>query len=327
MTHSRTAVVAGGSAGVGRATVEKLIEDGYSVGVLARGEDRLRDLEDIHGAQVMTLACDVSDAAQVSRAAATIEEGLGPIEVWINCAMLTSFSPFAEMEDAEFRAIVDTTFMGVVNGTRAALAQMASRGRGRIVTVGSGLSYRSVPFQSAYCASKHAINGFVASVRSELIRENSRITMGLVQLPAINTPQFDWARNRLEKAPQPAPPIYQPEVAADAVMKAVRDGSRELFVGQSVLQLVFGNMILPDYLDRKMASAGAELQKSGRDTQAAQADNLHAPVDGIPANAHGSYDGKAKSSGLIVDADIARLAVFGGLFLGAAVLSRFLPRP
>lgn len=326
MTQSKIAVVAGGSAGVGRATVEKLIAEGYKVGVLARGEDRLAEMEETYGPQVMTLPCDVSDAAQVSRAATLIEEGLGPIDLWINCAMLTSFSPFTEMKDDEFRAIVDTTFMGVVNGTRAALAQMEPRGRGHIVTFGSGLGYRAVPFQSAYCASKHAINGFVASVRTELIRKNAGITMSLVQLPALNTPQFDWARNRLETAPQPAPPIYQPEVAADAVMRAVHKGSRELFVGASVLQLVFGNIFLPDYLDKKMSTSGAEMQKSDRDAQGTSDDNLHGPVDSIPASAHGSYGERAKASGLIVDADLARLAVFGGLIIGTAVLSRLLPR-
>lgn len=324
MTQTKTAVVAGGTAGVGRAVVEALIADGYNVGVLARGKGRLDEVAQTYGDRVMTLRCDVSDAREVSRAGSAIQEVLGPIDVWVNCAMLTSFSPFPDMAPQEFEAIVDTTFIGVVNGTRTAMALMKHHGHGRIVTVGSGLSYRSVPFQSAYCASKHAINGFSNAVRSELIRDTSDITLSLVQLPAINTPQFDWARNRLDMKPQPAPPIFQPEVAAKAVMKAVREGTREIFVGKSVLQLVFGNMVLPAWLDKKMADAGAEMQKSDRNDPGDRPDNTHGPVGGVPATAHGSFDKRAKSDGLIVDADRARLVLFAGLPLAALVIGLLL---
>lgn len=313
MTMPKIAVVAGGTAGVGRAVVADLIDEGYKVGVLARGKDRLDEVSAKYGDDVMTLRCDVSDARETMRAASAIEEGLGPITTWVNCAMLTSFSPFLDMAPDEFDAVVDTTFIGTVNGTRAALSLMRHRGYGGIVTVGSGLSYRSVPYQSAYCASKHAINGFLSSVRSELIRDNSNITLSVVQLPAINTPQFDWARNRLDHKPQPAPPIYQPEVAARAVMRAVDTGQRELFVGKSVLQLVFGNMVLPAVMDNILADAGAEQQQSDRIEPGNRPDNLHDPVEGIAATAHGSYDGKAQDTGLIVDGDQARGAAFLGL--------------
>lgn len=317
MTPEKIAVIAGGTAGVGRATVDALVADGYRVGVIARGKDRLDDLAQAHGDRVMTLSVDVGDAREMTRAASAFEEALGPIGVWINCAMLTSFSPFEKMAPQEFDAIVQTTFLGVANGTRAALAVMRKRDRGRIVAVGSGLGYRSVPFQSAYCASKHAINGFISSVRSELIHEGSGITMGLVQLPAINTPQFDWAKNRLDMKPQPAPPIYQPEAAARAVLQAVRDDSRELLVGKSVLQLVFGDMVLPDMMDRILADAGAEQQQSDQIEPGGRPDNIRDPVGDIDSTAHGRFGADATDSALVVDGDQARMAVFFGLPLAA----------
>jgi NAD(P)-dependent dehydrogenase (short-subunit alcohol dehydrogenase family) len=322
----RTAVVAGGTAGVGRATVDALIAEGYRVGVLARGRARLAEVAARHGDRVMTIPCDVGEARDVSRAGAAVEEALGPIGVWVNCAMLTSFSPFEAMAPQEFDRIVKTTFLGTVNGTRAALSLMKRRGTGRIVNVGSGLAYRPVPFQSAYCASKHAIKGFTESIRSELLREGSEITLGMVQLPALDTPQFDWARNRLDRKPQPAPPIYRPELAARAVLKAVREGSRELFVGRSVPQLVFGTMVLPGWLDRKMAGAGAELQMSDRPEPGDRPDNIDAPVEGMPSDAHGSYGDRAVDGGLVLDADLARKAVFLGLPVAALGLGLLLGR-
>ena len=317
MSTEKIAVVAGGTAGVGRATVDALIAEGYRVGVIARGKERLDEVAQTHGDRVMTLSVDVGDAREMTRAASAFEEVLGPIGVWINCAMLTSFSPFDKMAPDEFERIVRTTFIGVVNGTRAALSLMQKRSKGKIVTAGSGLGYRSVPLQSAYCASKHAINGFLSSVRSELMHEGSDITIGVVQLPAINTPQFDWAKNRLENKPQPAPPIYQPELAAQAVMQAVEDGNRELLVGQSVLQLVFGNMVLPEAMDRILAKAGVEQQHSDRIEPGNRPDNVRGPVDTISSDARGSHGDKAKDSGLVVDGDQARMGVFLGLPLVA----------
>lgn len=306
----RIAVVAGGSAGVGRAVVSCLIDDGYSVGVLARGQERLSELEKIYGEKVLALSCDVADAEAVARAGATIEDTLGPVSVWVNAAMMTSFSPFPKMQADEFQRIVNTTLIGVVNGTRTALALMEKRNRGQIVNVGSGLGYRSVPYQSAYCASKHGINGFTASIRSELIREGTAITISVVQLPAINTPQFDWALNRLSKKPQPAPPIFQPDVAAQAIMRAISEGAREYFVGKSVLELVFGNMVLPSWLDRKLADSGAEMQKSDDDDPGGRPNNLSSPVSHISATAHGRFGKDAKDSALIVNADRARVVAF-----------------
>jgi len=320
----KIAVVAGGTAGIGRAVVSHLLEGGYSVGVLARGKARLDQMAAEYGDRVMCLPCDVGDAAKVSRAASAFTETLGPISVWINCAMLTSFSPFTAMKPDEFDAIVQTTLMGQVNGTRAALSAMEGRGTGRIVNIGSGLGYRSVPYQSAYCAAKHGINGFTSSVRSELIREGSGITISLVQLPAINTPQFEWARNRLSKKPQPAPPIFQPDVAARAVMRALKKGRREYLVGQSVLKLMFGNMVLPDWLDHKLADDGAEMQKSDTREPRNRPDNLDTPVEDMPARAEGRFGADASDKALILDGDRARkLVFFGGLgvaFLAGLIL-------
>jgi NAD(P)-dependent dehydrogenase (short-subunit alcohol dehydrogenase family) len=313
---SSIAVVAGGSAGVGRATVDALLDRGHRVAVLARGKERLDEIAAEYGERVFTRTCNVAEDAQLQKAADDIVAHWGAPEIWVNCAMLTSFSPFMEVDEAEFRKITDTTYLGQVNGCRAALRVMA---RGNIVNVGSGLSYRSVPYQAAYCGAKHAINGFSQSLRSELLRDESPISLSLVQLPAINTPQFDWARNRLDRKPQPAPPIFQPEVAAQAILKAIDEDSREVLVGRSVLQLLFGNMLFPDLFDETLAKMGVEAQKSdqmdyGRD------DNLDGPMTTISAKSHGSFDHKAESSGVTVDGDATRKAIaFGGAALLVAM--------
>ena len=304
-----TAVVAGGSAGVGRAVVDMLLERGHRVAVIARGEDRLDELQDRFGRdRLMGVSCDAADAGGMSRAAREIRDAFGPVSIWVNSVMLTAYSPFREVPAEEFDAIVGATFLGTVNGTRAALEVME---RGAIVNVGSGLSYRAIPMQTAYVASKHAINGFTSALRSELIREGRPISLSLVQLPAINTPQFDWSRNRLPEKPQPAPPIYQPEVAARAVLRAADQGSREIFVGGSVLQLVFGDMAAPALLDRFLASDGVDAQQSGRPPVNREG-NVDRPV-AMPSRAHGSHDEDARGSGLILDADRTRAAAFLGV--------------
>ncbi len=308
MAETRSAIVVGGTAGIGRAVVTALLDRGFRVGVIARGQDRLRALETDHPGQVRAVKADAGIASEVEAATGTIVDALGVPSVWVNAAMLTSFSPFERMDVDEFEAIVRTTFLGQVNGTRSALGVMD---RGQIVNIGSGLGYRPVPFQSAYCAAKHAINGFTSAVRSELLRSKRPIDLSLVQLPAVNTPQFEWARNRLEKMPQPAPPIFQPEVAAKAVMQAIDEGSREIFVGKSVLQLVFGDMVLPAFIDRKLAEEGAEMQKSETDDPGGRPDNIMGPVQ-REGTAHGRFDDRAHDSGVIVDADqVRKLAFFG----------------
>ncbi|MBM2576029.1 SDR family NAD(P)-dependent oxidoreductase [Jannaschia sp. Os4] len=310
---SKIAVVAGGSAGVGRAVVDMMLDRGWRVAVLARGKERLDEIEAQYGDRVWTRACDVAEWPQVEKAASDLVAHWGKPDVWVNSAMLTVISPFKDMTDAEFRRVTEGTYLGTVNGVRAALQHME---RGNVVNVGSALSYRGLPWQSAYVGAKHAVNGFTQSVRSELIRQGRPIEIGLVQLPAVNTPQFDWARNRMDNKPQPAEPIYQPEVAARGVMKAIDDDCREVLVGRAAVQLVFGNMLAPDYFDRMLAENGVEMQRSDQ-TDWGRGDNLETPLSDYPSRAHGSFDHKAEVQGMAVDADATRKALAIG---GAALL-------
>ena len=319
MVEARSAIVVGGTAGVGRAVAEALLDRGYKVGVMARGEDRLDEMEAAFPGRVRTACADAGIAAELESATDNIVEAIGAPVVWVNSAMLTSFSPFEKMEPEEFEQIVRATFVGQVNGTRAAIRVMP---RGNVVNVGSGLSYRAVPFQSAYCAAKHAINGFTSSVRSELKRDGHPLEISLVQLPAINTPQFEWARNRLDKRPQPAPPIFQPEVAAKAVMRAIDRNAREILVGKSVLQLVFGDMILPGWLDRKLADDGVQMQKSDRPEPGDRPDNIDGPVE-RPGTARGRYGKRAREDAMLFDGDNTRKIVFFGVPLLTFLLGAF----
>lgn len=317
------AVVAGGSAGVGRAVARALAERGHAVAVLARGEARLRETEaELRDMGVAAAAhvCDVGDAQGLEAAARRIEADLGPVEVWVNCAMLTTFSRFEAMAPEEFWAIVRTTLIGAVNGTRAALALMRPRGRGRIVNVSSGLAYRSVPLQSAYCAAKHGLRGFTTSLRSELIADDAAITVSMVNLPAINTPQFDWARNRLPQKPMPAPPIYAPEAAARAVMRVIDSGEREVFVGKSVLQLFLGESIAAGLLDRKLASDGVEAQQSAEPEPGGRPDNLEGPAP-LAAAAEGRFADRAKDRAIIVGAGALRATPLAAGFAAGCALT------
>ncbi len=308
-----TAIVAGGSAGVGRAVVERLLGRGYRVGVIARGADRLREMEREFGpGWVRGVSADVADHAALDAAADEVVDAFGAPTVWVNSAMLTAFSPFSKMPPEEFDTIVGATFTGQVNGTRTALRIMNGAREGSIVCIGSGLGHRAVPMQTAYVASKFAINGFAQALRSELIADESPIALSVVQLPAINTPQFDWARNRLEDHPQPAPPIYQPDLAARAVMKAIDGGNREILVGGSVLQLLFGEMLAPWALDRKLARDGADMQQTEEGGHPDLGPNTYAPA-ARRSSAKGSFGDRAKESGLIVDSDVARGVVLLGL--------------
>ena len=321
------AIVLGGTAGVGRAIVDALVARGMTVGVVARGQDRLDQLaSDYVKGRVRTAAADVGDA-QALRAAVDSLCGDGAPRVWVNSAMITAFSRFELMPPEEFEKIVRTTFFGQVNGTREALRLMGS---GNIVHIGSGLAYRPVPGQSAYVAAKHAINGFVGSVRSELMETRPDLHLSLVQLPAMNTPQFQWARNRLDMAPQPAPPVYHPQVAAEAVLKAIDGNLREVLVGQSVLKLVFGDMVLPGYIDRRMAESGIEMQKSDTPAWAVdQEDNLFHPV-AHSSRATGDYGQDTPRTAVTVDGDRARKVIAGGIVaaaFGLGALAAIAARP
>src|ERR671937_2631927 len=241
-------VITGASAGVGRATAREFARRGARVGLIARGRDGLegarREVERL-GGRALVLPLDVADHEAVERAAEAVETELGPIDVWVNNAMLSVFSPVKEMRPEEYRRVTDVTYLGYVYGTLAALRRMLPRDRGVIIQVGSALAYRGIPLQSAYCGAKHAIQGFMDSLRCELLHDGSNVKITMVQLPALNTPQFAWVKSRLPRRPQPVPPIYQPEVAASAIVRAAEHADREVWVGGSTAVAIAGNRIAP----------------------------------------------------------------------------------
>jgi NAD(P)-dependent dehydrogenase (short-subunit alcohol dehydrogenase family) len=291
------AVVTGASAGVGRATVRLFAERGMDIALLARGTDGLeaaaKEVE-ARGARALSLPTDVSDAAAVERAAARVERDLGPIEIWVNDAMVTVMSPIEEMTPDEFRRVTEVTYLGAVHGTLSALARMKPRNRGTIVQVGSALAYRAIPLQSAYCAAKHALRGFTDSLRCELMHDGSNICVTMVQMPALNTPQFEWSRIRFSRQPQPVPPIYQPEVAAQAIHRASRGRHRELWVGGRNSILLFLNKFGPGIGDRYLARTAYDSQFTDEPVDPDRPDNLDHPLPG-DHGAHGRFDARARS--------------------------------
>lgn len=323
------AVITGGTAGVGRATAVAFARAGYRVAVIARGEQGLADtrkeLEGM-GATVLPIQCDMADAAAVDCAAEHIEQTLGPIEVWVNSAMVTLFGPIATLKAADIGQVTNVTYMGCVHGTLAALRYMRTRNRGTIVQVGSALSYRSIPLQSAYCGAKFAIRGFTDSLRCELIHDESHIRVTMVQLPGHNTPQFDWARNTFGKRPQPVPPIHTPDVAARAILRAAIDAPRELWLGKAAFQAILGTMVLPDFLDRMMAKRAWDGQLTDEDEEPGRPDNLYGPVEGL-ARASGRFADRAadkamgmssETVGKLMTATLAITAVITGVAIAMA---------
>lgn len=261
-------VICGGSAGVGRATAHRFAAAGYRVGLLARGAQALADTEDElqqRGTRTLGIGVDVADAAAVLEAARRIEHELGPVQVWINCAMITVFSPVRQLSAEEIQRVTSVTYLGTVHGTMAALALMEPRDRGVIIQVGSALAYRAIPLQAAYCGAKFAVRGFTDSLRCELLHARSGIRVCMVQLPAINTPQFDWARNKLDKRPQPVPPIHDPDVAARAILSVVRRTPRELWLGAASVKAIVGTCLMPGLLDRLLARRACTGQMTRED--------------------------------------------------------------
>jgi short-subunit dehydrogenase len=295
-SHTEVVVITGASAGVGRATALEFAKRGASIGLIGRettGLEVARAEVEALGGRALVLPLDVSNHEEVDAAALAVEEKLGPIDVWVNNAMLSVFSPALEMEADEYKRVTEVTYLGVVHGTLAALRHMAPRGRGSVVQVGSALSYRSIPLQSAYCAAKHAVRGFTDSLRSELIHDHIDVHLTMVQLPALNTPQFDWVKSRLPRAPQPVPPIFQPELAARAIVWAAHHRRREVMVGGSSLKAIVANKFIAGLLDRYLGKTGYDAQQTDEPADPNRPNNLWKP---LPTNheAHGRFDSRAK---------------------------------
>ncbi len=319
--RAKTAVICGGTAGVGRATALALAQAGFRVAVIARGEEGLADTRaelEAKGTMALAISADVADAEAVDKAADRIEAELGPIEIWVNAAMATVFGPVNTISAAEYKRVTDVTYLGFVHGTLAALRFMEKRNRGTIIQVGSALSYRAIPLQSAYCAAKFAIRGFTDSLRCELIHTNSQVRLTMVQLPAHNTPQFDWSRNKMPKRPQPVPPIHTSEVAARIIVRAATDAPREIWLGRASLQAIIGNMFMPGLLDRMMAKQAWNGQMTDEPAEPDQPDNLFQPIAGLH-RIEGRFANQAKDKALgLSSATVGRLAA-GSLGLMTAI--------
>jgi NAD(P)-dependent dehydrogenase (short-subunit alcohol dehydrogenase family) len=297
MNHtSEVVVITGASAGVGRATVREFAKHGARIALLARGIDGLeaarKEVEELGGTPLV-VPVDVADANQVEAAAARIETDLGQIDIWINNAMASVFSPIKQMTPEEFRRVTEVTYLGYVYGTLAALKRMLPRDRGVIVQVGSALAYRGIPLQAAYCAAKHAIQGFCDSLRCELIHDGSAVRVTMLQIPALNTPQFGWVKSRLPRKAQPVPPIFQPEVAAEAIYFAAHNPRREFYVGLPTVEAIVANKIAPGFLDQYLARTGYESQQHDGPEDPNRPDNLWQPVPG-DHGAHGAFGARAR---------------------------------
>jgi len=291
-------VVTGASAGVGRAAVRAFARRGADVALVARGIDGLegarREVE-AEGSRALVIPTDVADAEQVEAAAERTERELGPVDVWVNNAMVSVFSPVKELEPAEIRRVTEVTYLGVVYGTLAALKRMLPRDRGAIVQVGSALAYRGIPLQAAYCGAKHAIQGFTESLRCELLHDGSQVHVAMVQLPAMNTPQFDWVKSRLPREPQPVPPIYEPEVAAEAIVWAASRRRREVSVGAPTAAAIWGNKIASGLMDRYLARTGYASQQTDVPADPNRPNNLWQPLPG-DHGAHGRFASRSWNS-------------------------------
>lgn len=319
----RVIVITGAAAGVGRAAARMFAKtEGAHLGLIARGLEGLegarRDVEEL-GGRALILPCDVADAEAVEAAAAAVEREFGPIDVWINVAMTSVFSFIKDMTAAEFKRVTEVCYLGYVNGTLAALKRMLPRNRGHIIQVGSALAYRGIPLQAAYCASKHAIQGFMDSLQAELVHDKSRIIAVMVQMPALNTPQFDWCKSRMPRKAQPVPPIYQPEVAAQAIVFASKNKRREVYVGLSTVIAIIGNKLFPRLGDLYLGKTGVNSQQTREKADPDKPDNLYEPVGGDPG-AHGRFDKRAHSFSPQLWTDMHRNWIVGGVAFGLLAL-------
>ncbi|MDI9221604.1 SDR family oxidoreductase [Pantoea sp. EA-12] len=320
---SKVAVITGAGAGVGRAVAEKFAREGYSVALLSRNEARLQhtasEFREQYSVKTLAIAVDVANAQQVADAASQTERELGPVDVWVNVAMATVFSPVSGLEPAEVERATQVTYLGQVYGMMAALRHMRIRNRGSIINVGSALSHRSVPLQAAYCGAKSAIRGFTDSLRSELIHDGLSIQLTMVDLPAVNTPQFDWARNKMHRKARPVAPVFQPEVAARAVWFAATHKRREVWVGFSTVKAILANRIAPGLADRYLARAGYNGQITNQRLSPDAPDNLFESPDGH-WEADGRFNNEAKSSSWQMFTERHRNTLWAVTALGVAGL-------
>ena len=318
----RVVVVTGASAGVGRAVARAFARRGDSLGLIARGQtglDAASQEAAEEGAPAVAVPIDVANAEDVDAAAGRIERELGPIDVWVNNAMTSVFSPVAETPAEEIRRVTEVTYLGSVHGTLAALRRMRPRGRGVIVQVGSALAFRGIPLQAAYCGAKHAITGFMDSVRTELLHDRSGVRLTEVHLPAVNTPQFGWVRSRLPNRAQPVPPIYQPEVAAEAIVWAADHPRRNLHVGLSTVATIWASRLAPSLVDRYLARTGFDSQQTDEPEDPHRPDNLEAPVE-EDRGASGSFGDRAHARSAQLWVSTHRAHVLAAL-AGAGVLA------
>ncbi len=296
-TSRGVAVVTGGTAGIGRAVVRELSARGWDIGVIARGQERLdatvREVE-AAGRRAYAVSADVADSDAVEQAADAIEQTLGPIELWVNDAFTGSIAFFEDVRPDEYERLTMVTYMGFVNGTRAALKRMTPRDRGTIIQVGSALAFRGIPLQTAYCGAKHAIKGFTESLRVELLHKGSAVRLCEVHMPGVNTPQFDWVLHRgIDHHPMPVPPIYQPEVCARAVAFVAEHPRRSMWVGLPTALTILGNRIAPALLDRYLARTNVQGQQSPQHDPPGDTSNTWEPAYGAEVEAHGSFDDQA----------------------------------
>lgn len=313
-------VVTGASGGVGRAAARRFAADGARVGLIARGRRGLEGAADdvrAAGGEPLVLPVDVADPDQVQAAAASVEDAFGPIDIWVNDAMVTVYAEFLDIQPDEFKRATEVTYLGMVWGTRAALQRMVPRDRGTIVQVCSAMSYRGIPLQAPYCGAKHACKGFTESILTELLHHKSHVRVSMIQLPGLNTTQFTWGRTKLPKQTRPVPPIYQPEVAADAIHHAAHHKRRQIYVGIPTVMNIIGERVAPWLLDHYLARYAYGSQMTDHDLDPGGHDNLFEPVD-EDRGAHGPFDDQAHQVSPQYELAKRRAVVFAGL--GAAAL-------
>lgn len=323
MDTPRTIIITGASAGVGRATAAAFARRGARIGLIARQPEALKatatEVKRLGGSG-LELPLDLADAGAVLAAADRVEAELGPIDLWINAAMLTVFSPIGKLSAEEIRRVTEVTYLGSVHGVLAALKHMRPRNRGTILQVGSALAYRGIPLQAAYCGAKFAIRGFLDSLRSELIYEHSRIRVTMVELPAVNTPQFDWARAHVPGEPRPVAPVFQPETVGEALVTAALERRREYWLGWSSVRAILGAQLMPQFLDRYLAHHVVSGQQGPKPVAPDRIDNLFAPAPASMHHTHGRFDNEARpDAGLFDPATVRRVIIGLGLAAAAGI--------